>query len=82
MGAVDRAIAWHVGALAIRLELGVPEAITDIRRLSAHRAALGPERFTDLLTEAVGDAGQAEFVMSLLDQADAAAEADNADSAE
>jgi hypothetical protein len=66
------AIAWHVKALAIRLRLRVPQAVNNLRRLSAHRNELGPERFTTLLTQAASDADLAEAITSLLDQLDAA----------
>ena len=36
------AIAWHVKALAIRLRLGIPQAVIDLRRLAVHRSGLGP----------------------------------------
>jgi len=65
-------ITRHVTALAIRLRLGVPQAIVDLRRLAACRDDLGPEQFTALLTQATGDTGQAQTIMSLLDRLDAA----------
>ena len=66
-------IIRHVRALAIRLRLGIPQAMIDLRRLAACRDDLGQEQFTALLTQATGDTGQAQTIMSLLDQLDAAA---------
>jgi hypothetical protein len=66
------AIAWHVKALAIRLRLGVPQAVIDLRRLAVHRSGLGPERFTGLLSQATSDSELAEAITSLVDQLDAA----------
>ena len=64
-------IAWHVKALSIRLQLGVPQAVNDLRRLAAYRRELGAEPFTGLLAQAAGDTELAETITSLLDQADA-----------
>ncbi len=61
-------IARHVTALAIRLRLGTPQAAINLRRLAALRDDLGPEQFTALLGQATGDTGQAETIISLLDQ--------------
>jgi len=66
-------ITRHVRALAIRLRLGIPQAMIDLRRLAACRDDLGQEQFTALLTQATGDTGQAQTIMSLLDQLDATA---------
>jgi hypothetical protein len=60
-----------VQALAIRLRLGVPQAVIDLRRLAAHRAAVGTGQFTGMLTEAAG-AEEAKTILSLLDQLEAA----------
>ena len=65
-------IAWHVKALAIRLQLGVPQAVIDLRRLAAHRRELGAEPFTGLLAQATDDTDLADTITSLLDQVDAA----------
>ena len=54
-GPVTRAVTWHVMALAIRLRLGIPQAMNNLRRLAAYRRELGPEPFTGLLTQAAGD---------------------------
>ena len=65
-------ITRHATALAIRLRLGTPQAAFDLRRLAAHRVDIDPTQFTTLLIQATGDTGQAETIMSLLDQLDAA----------
>jgi len=61
-----------VKALVIRLRLGVPQAVIDLRRLAGHRRELGPQRFTGLLSEATGDAGLTDAITALLDRLDAA----------
>ncbi len=71
-GTSGLAIGWHVKALTIRLRLGVPQAVNNLRRLAAHHGELGPERFTGLLSQATGDASAAQTITSLLDQLDAA----------
>jgi tetratricopeptide (TPR) repeat protein len=67
-GNTAQAIGLHVQALEIRLRLGVPQAVNNLRRLAAHRDELGPERFGSLLAQATGDANQAETILSLLGQ--------------
>jgi hypothetical protein len=57
-----------VKALAIRLQLGVPQAINDLRRLAAYRSELAPERFTSLLSQAISDTVLAEAITFLLGQ--------------
>ena len=69
-GSVAAAVTWHVKALAIRLRLGVPEAVIDLRRLAALRRELGAGRFTRLLTQAADSTGLADTITSLLDQVD------------
>ena len=64
-------IAWHVKALAIRLQLDIPQAVNNLRRLAACRRELGAEPFTGLLAQAAGDTELAEAITSLLDQVDA-----------
>jgi tetratricopeptide (TPR) repeat protein len=66
-GNAGRSITWHVQALAIRLRLRVPQATSDLRRLEAHRAALGPKDFAELLTQAAGKEG-AKTITSIMDQ--------------
>ena len=73
-GPVITAITWHVKALAIRLRLGVPQAVNNLRRLAAHRRELGPEPFTSLLAQAADDTHLTETITSLLDQVDDAAD--------
>jgi tetratricopeptide (TPR) repeat protein len=67
-GSAALAIDWDVKALAIRLRLGVPQAVNNLRRLPAQRRDLGPEPFTGLLTQAAGNISLAETILSLLDQ--------------
>jgi tetratricopeptide (TPR) repeat protein len=71
-GNVQLAISRHVRALAIRLRLGIPQAVNNLRRLAAHRAELGSEQFTGLLTRATDDTELAKVIPSMLDQLDAA----------
>ena len=71
-GSVITAVTWHVKALAIRLRLGIPQAVNNLRRLSAYRRELGPEPFTGLLAQAAGDTHLTETITSLLNQVDAA----------
>jgi tetratricopeptide (TPR) repeat protein len=66
----ELSITWHLKALAIRLRLGLPEAIMDLGSISAHRRKLGSEEFTALL-DRVGGPRNAKAIMSLLDQAEA-----------
>jgi tetratricopeptide (TPR) repeat protein len=75
-------ITRHVTALAIRLRLGIPQVVIDLRCLAACREDLGPKQFTALLTQATGDTGQAGTITSLLDQLDAAATPGQRDQAE
>ena len=58
-------------ALAIRLRLGIPQAMNDLRCLAAHRRELGAEPFTGLLAQAADDTHLTETITSLLDQVDA-----------
>ena len=55
----------------IRLRLGVPQAVNNLRRLAAYRRELGAEPFTALLTQAADDTDLADTITSLLDQVDA-----------
>ena len=68
-GRAGQAISWPAQALVIRLRLGVPQAVIDLRRLAAYHDDLGPERFGGLLAQAAGDS-LAETIMSLLGQLD------------
>jgi tetratricopeptide (TPR) repeat protein len=67
-GSAARVISWHVQALVIRLRLGIPQAVNNLRRLAAYRDQLGPEPFGSLLAQATEDANQAETILSLLGQ--------------
>jgi tetratricopeptide (TPR) repeat protein len=69
-GSMTAAVTWHVKALVIRLRLGVPQAVNNLRRLAAYRDELGTGPFTSLLTQAAGDSDLAETITSLLDQPD------------
>ncbi|HEX3956451.1 MAG TPA: hypothetical protein VHZ03_07435 [Trebonia sp.] len=60
----------HVKALAIRLRLGVPRPVIDLRSLAAYRDALGPEQFASLLAGATGDSSLVEAITSLLAELD------------
>ena len=71
-GAVTVAVTWHVKALAIRLRLGLPQAMNELRRLAAHRRELGPQPFTGLLAQTASETRLTETITSLLDQVDAA----------
>jgi tetratricopeptide (TPR) repeat protein len=76
-GSVAAAVTWHVKALVIRLRLGVPQALNNLRRLAAYRDELGAGPFTGLLTQAAGDTDLAARIMSLLDQLDKAETGDS-----
>jgi tetratricopeptide (TPR) repeat protein len=69
-GSAAVAIAWHVRALAIRLRLGVPQAVNNLSGLGAYRRDLGAEPFASLLAEATDDADLVEVINSQLDQLD------------
>ena len=64
------AITWHVKALAIRLRLGAPQAVIDLRRLAAYRSGTGAGPFTSILAQAAGSTDLAEAITALLDQLD------------
>ena len=70
-GPMTAATTWHVKALAIRLRLGVPQAVNNLRRLAAYRGEVGPEQFIGLLAQAGGDTRLTETITSLLDELDA-----------
>jgi hypothetical protein len=67
---VEKAVGWHLCALAIRLSIDVPQVRIDLRQLGAHRAALGRDQFHALVTDYT-DAEQADTVGALLDQYEA-----------
>jgi tetratricopeptide (TPR) repeat protein len=69
-GPIAAAATWHIKALVIRLRLGVPQAVYNLRRLAACRGELGAEPFTSLLTQAASDTDLAETIASLLDELD------------
>jgi tetratricopeptide (TPR) repeat protein len=69
-GSITAAVTWFVKALAIRLRLGVPLAMNDLRRLAEYRLELGTGPFTSLLTQTANSTNLAEAITSLLDQMD------------
>ena len=71
-GSITSAVTWHVKALMIRLHLLVPQVVTNLRHLAAYRRELGPEPFTNLLIQIVGDANRAEEIKLLVDRVDQA----------
>jgi hypothetical protein len=71
-GQMAAVITWQVKALAIRLRLGAPQRVDNLRRLAAYRSELGVAPFIRLLTQAASDTDLAETVTFLLDQLDAA----------
>ena len=56
-GPADQSIALHMQALAIRLRLGVPEAVIDLRSLAEYRRELGKGTFGYLITQTGSDPG-------------------------
>lgn len=71
-GETATAIAWHVRALAIRLVIGVPETVNDLRFLNRYRRGLGSGQFTSLLNSTTAGSGLADAITRLLDQMDRA----------
>jgi hypothetical protein len=68
-GSAGQAILWHVQALEIRLRLGVPQAVSNLRRVMAIRSDLGLDQFGALPTRAAASTSlAADAVTSLLDQ--------------
>jgi len=65
-------VAWHVRALAIRLRVGVPQAVNNLRQLLPYRRELGAESFAALLAQISEDVELVEAIPGLLDQVDAA----------
>ena len=65
-------VAWNVSALAIRLRMGVPQAVNNLRRISPYRRELGAEAFAALLAEITDDTELLAAIPGLLDQFDAA----------
>jgi len=71
-GSITAAVTWHVKALVIRLHLGVPQAVNNLRRLASHRREIGAGPFASVLTQAATDTNLAGTITSLLDQLDEA----------
>jgi tetratricopeptide (TPR) repeat protein len=67
-GLAATAVGWHVRALVVRLRLGVPEVVIDLRALADWRRALGTGPFGRLLEQVSGGTELAEAITSLLDQ--------------
>jgi tetratricopeptide (TPR) repeat protein len=65
-------VAWNVRALAIRLRLGAPQAVNNLRRILPYRRELGAEAFAALLAEITDDAELLAAIPRLLDRIDAA----------
>ena len=65
-GDAEAAAALHVQAFAIRRRLGVPDPARDVGQLSKLRAAVGPERFAEMLASLDAD-GQAQLLATLDD---------------
>src|SRR5690348_3772781 len=71
-GPADQSIALHMQALAIRLRLGVPEAVIDLRSLAEYRRELGKGTFGYLITQTDSDPELTSAPGSLLGQVDTA----------
>ena len=69
-GPATSAVMWHVRAVGIRLRLGTPRAVNDLRSLAAYRRELGAKPFASILAQAANDGDLAETITSLLDQLD------------
>ena len=67
-GPVADIVAWHIRALAIRLRIGVPQAVNNLRQLLPYRRELGAESFAALLAQITDDVGLVEAIPGLLDQ--------------
>jgi hypothetical protein len=65
-------VAWHIRALAIRLRIGVPQAIANLGQLLPYRRELGAEPFAALLAQITDDAELVEAIPGLLNQVGAA----------
>ena len=75
------AIAWHSKALELRLSLGIPNAIFDLRPLASYRVDFGAERFSDLLAQATSDAELIQAITAGIDQLEAAETAGDSEDA-
>ena len=71
----DKAIAWHVRALGIRLGIGAPQVLNNLRALSEYRDQLGTKQFQGILAQVAG-AETAEAVVGYLGQLEAATVSD------
>ena len=73
-------MALHMRALAIRLHLGVPNAVFDLRSLAAYRRKLGDDAFNHLISQTGSDPQLTSALGPLLDEVDEADEAGTAES--
>ena len=71
-GPVAEIVTWHTRALEIRLRIGAPQAVNNLRQLLPYRRELGAESFAALLARITDDVELVEAIPSLLDQIDAA----------
>ena len=67
VGNLDQAVAYRVGALAIRLEIGTATA-GDLQALAKLRRRLGRDRFRAVAVASVLDEESAANLMEMLDQ--------------
>ena len=65
-GEAEEAVPFNLRSLALRLEIGSPEARTDLHWLTRQREALGAERFEQILREHL-DEESAAAVLKMLD---------------
>jgi hypothetical protein len=63
------AVSWHVRALAIRLELGVPQVWIDVRALKELREGLGTEQFVAAIGDRLDDANRTDLMDSDAEEA-------------
>lgn len=75
-GDLAGAVVLHGRALAIRLQLRVPQLAIDARRLGDHRAMLGDDAFRQALTAGMGEETAAAMIALLDDVARNQAEAE------
>jgi hypothetical protein len=78
-GDLAGAVAWHGRALAIRLQIGVPQVANNMRRLADHRATLGGHAFRQALAAGVGEETAAALIAALDDLARRQAETETED---
>jgi tetratricopeptide (TPR) repeat protein len=69
LGNLDQAVAYRVGALALRLQIGTVTA-GDVRALTGLRRQLGPDRFRSAALASGLDEQSATSLMEMLNQAE------------